>query len=324
MSVNWRKTGSWCGGPAAPPFPTQTEGSAIFRMLGVSVLVLSAVGSATAQEYTKKIVARNLPQLTGVTVSPFGQVYFTSTPTPGVGGERSRNTVNAVNPLTGRVRTLVTGEAEPTALATTALGDLYWVDRTAGAIRALEDGRPRTVAARLDVPTGVAAYPFGLALFVTEVPTPGQNPYNGGRNLVSAFLLGLNLKVTVDDFDTQPTDVAVDLDGTVYWTSTDLGLLLKRGTRGGAEIVARNLKAPTGLATDYQGNLYFTEVPNPGNANPEGPKNRVSRLEVRTGKVTVISEGDANPVDVGVSVFGRVYWADKTDGHIVEAIPTQR
>lgn len=296
----------------------------MLRMFLVLAVGLSAVGSGASQEYTKKVVARDLESLAGITVSPAGQVYFSSTPTPGVVGDRNRNAVGWLNPATGRVRTLVSGEADPAALAATAFGDLYWVDRTAGQIRALDGDRARTVARQLDAPTGLAAYPLGVLLYVTEIPTPGQNPYNMGRNLVSGYALGLNLKFTVDDFDTQPTDVAVALDGTAYWTSTDLGLILKRAAGGGAEIVARDLKSPTGLATDYLGNLYFTELPNPGNVNRVGPKNKVSRLNLRTGQVTLVSEGDSNPVDVGVSLSGRVYWADRTDNVIVEATPVRR
>lgn len=292
------------------------------RTMLFAVAALGLAGAATADEYKTKVVAKNLKRPTGVAVNLSGQVYFTELPTPGVGGGAGgKNTVNALNPKNGKVRNLTTGEPEPTNLAVNFFGDVYWTCKSAGVILSLErgSGDAQLVTGGLDKPSGMAAYPLGLAVFFTEVPTPGVNAANGGRNAVYAFLEGIGQEFLLDAGDPQPTDVAVDLFGNVYWTCTSAGVIVKL-SGGTTEVIARGLDKPYGIATDYLGNLYFTEVPTPGVSGANGGRNKVSKLKLSTGDITVIDEGDPDPIDVTVAPFGTtVYWTCRSAGVIVEA-----
>lgn len=292
------------------------------RLMVFAAAAIGLSGVATAQEYRTKVVARDLDRPTGVSVSLRGNVYFTELPTPGVGGGAGgQNTVNVLNPNSGRIRNLTTGEPEPTNLATNFFGDVYWTCKSAGVILSLDRGRgdAQLVTAGLDKPSGMAAYPFGLAVYFTEVPTPAVNGANGGRNAVYAFLEGSGQEFLLDAGDPQPTDVAVDLFGNVYWTCTSAGVIV-RLSGGTAEVIARGLDKPYGIATDYLGNLYFTEVPTPGVSGANGGQNKVSKLKLSTGEITVIDEGDPDPIDVTVEPFGTtVYWTCRSAGVIVEA-----
>ena len=52
----------------------------------IPVLAVAAfAGSAAAQTYTTKVIARDLDRPTGISVSLAGKVFFTELPTPGVG-----------------------------------------------------------------------------------------------------------------------------------------------------------------------------------------------------------------------------------------------
>lgn len=298
----------------------------LHSVLAVGLLV-GLTGAVSAQQYTTKVVARDLTRPTGVSVSFGGRVYFTELPTPGVSGPNGgKNTVNVLNPRNGKITNLTTGEPEPTNLATNCFGDVYWTCKSAGVILSLEGGKgePSLVTRELNQPSGMAAYPFGLALYFTEVPTPGVSGANGGGNAVYTFLEGVDREFLLDAGDPQPTDVAVDLLGNVYWTCTSAGVIVKL-SGGKTEVIARGLSQPTGLATDYLGNLYFTEVPTPGVSGANGGKNKVSLLKLSTGAVTVIDEGDPDPVDVTVAPFGStVYWTCRSAGVIVEAKPKKK
>jgi streptogramin lyase len=128
------------------------------------------------------------------------------------------------------------------------------------------------------------------------------------------------LAFLLDAGDPQPTDVAVDLFGNVYWTCTSAGVIV-RLSGGTVDVIARDLDKPYGLATDYLGNLYFTEVPTPGKSGANGGSNKVSKLNLATGKITVIDAGDPDPIDVTAHPDGTVYWTCRSAGVIVEATP---
>jgi hypothetical protein len=124
----------------------------------VAAAVLAGVGSA--QQYTTKVVARDLDRPTGIAVSLAGRVYFTELPTPGVcGGNGGTNRVNVLNPRNGKVTNLTTGEPEPTNLAVNLFGDVYWTCKSAGVILSLNGGRGNAelVADELNQPSGMAA-----------------------------------------------------------------------------------------------------------------------------------------------------------------------
>jgi hypothetical protein len=296
----------------------------LIRATLLLAVVLGLTSGARADEYTTQVVARNLQRPTGVAVSLNGQVYFTELPTPGVGGAAGgTNTVNILNPKNGKIRNLTTGEPEPTNLAVNICRDVYWTCKSAGVILSLEQGRgnPKLIASGLDKPTGIAAYPLGQGLLFTEVPTPAQSGANGGRNAVYSFFEGSGQEFLLDFGDPQPSDVAVDLFGNVYWTCTSAGVIVRR-TGNTTTVIAQNLDKPYGLATDYRGNLFFTEVPTPGVSGANGGRNKVSMLKLSTGAITVINEGDPDPIDVSVAPFGTtVYWTCRSAGVIIEAKP---
>ncbi len=295
----------------------------VWKTLLVAAAVVLVAGPVSAQEYTTKVVARDLNRPTGVAVSLSGKVYFTELPTPGKSGANGgTNTVNVLNPRSGKVTNLTTGEPEPTNLAVNFFGDVYWTCKSAGVILTLDSGKgaAQLVAGGLTKPSGMAAFPLGAAVYFTELPTPGKSGANGGTNKVYAFLEGIDRELLLDEGDPEPSDVAVDLFGNVYWTCTSAGVIVKL-SGGKTEVIARDLKKPTGLATDFVGNLYFTEVPTPGVSGANGGKNKVSKLDLGTGKAVVIDEGDPDPIDVTAGPCGTVYWTCRSAGVIVQATP---
>jgi streptogramin lyase len=114
--------------------------------------------------------------------------------------------------------------------------------------------------------------------------------------------------------------VAVDLAGNVYWTCTSAGVIVKL-SGGTTTVIANNLNKPYGIATDYLGNLYFTEVPTPGVSGANGGLNKVSKLKLSSGQITLIDAGDPDPIDVAAHPNGTVYWTCRSAGVIVEAKP---
>ena len=290
--------------------------------LAVLAGLLALPTAAAAQEYDIKVVARNLARPTGIAAAGENKVYFTQLPTPGVSAAHGgTNTVSVLNPRSGRVRHLIVGEPEPTNLAVTRHGGVYWTCRTAGVVVELEEDNQVNVLFRgLERPTGLAAFPNGRGLFWTELPTPGVAGPAGGRNKVVFGLDDGSFDFPIDVGDPEPTDVTVDRDGVVYWTCASAGVIVK--FVGGVEsVVLRGLSRPTGLATDLRGNLYFTELPTPGVKGADGGRNKVSRLDLRTGVATVIHAGDPDPVDVTALTDGSVYWTCRTAGVILEATP---
>jgi sugar lactone lactonase YvrE len=80
------------------------------------------------------------------------------------------------------------------------------------------------------------------------------------------------------------------------------------------EVVASGLARPVGIALDGSSDLYFSEVPNP--AVP-GAGNGVSHLDLDTGVITRISNGEPEPTNIAVARNGDVYWTCKSAGVIL-------
>lgn len=80
-----------------------------------------------------------------------------------------------------------------------------------------QDYELSVIARGLERPTGIAVHRKGNVYF-TQLPTPGVNGDNGGRNRVSVYD-GNNI-FDLSSGEPEPTDVAVDDDGTAYWTCT--------------------------------------------------------------------------------------------------------
>jgi DNA-binding beta-propeller fold protein YncE len=72
----------------------------------------------------------------GIAIDHKGEMlYFTEVPTPGVPGDQGgKNRVRAIDLRTGALRTIHTGDPEPTDVAVARNGNLYWTCTSAGVI----------------------------------------------------------------------------------------------------------------------------------------------------------------------------------------------
>ena len=293
----------------------------IFRFaIAVTLLALAASSPARAEEYAVQVIASGLSRPTGITVSRWGDVVFTQLPTPGVPGSMGgRNTVSVLNHATGLITTLAVGEPEPTNLAISRRGDLYWTCKSAGVILTLPWGAsaPALVVGGRNKPTGIAVDPRPSRhgrLYFTEVPTPGMP---GGANGVFA-LDGAGIHV-LSMGEPEPVDVAVDRAGNLYWTCRTAGVILtlRRGATD-PTLLLSGLNRPTGIAVGRGGELFFTEVPEPG---VPGGANKIWRYDQHRRKKSVVHAGDPEPTDVAVGRDGSVYWTCTSAGVIVRATP---
>ena len=82
-------------------------------------------------------------------------------------------------------------------------------------------------------------------------------------------------------------------------------------------MVASGLQRPTGIAIRGSDDLYFTELPTPGVAGPNGGTNRVSRLDLDSGEIENITTGEPEPTNLAVASDGDVYWTCKSAGVIL-------
>ncbi|MEM1067930.1 MAG: hypothetical protein AAGG48_27160 [Planctomycetota bacterium] len=283
-------------------------------------LAIGLSTTARAQSFDTQILIDGLDQPTGITVDPYGNLYYTTVPTPGVAG--GDNQVVRYSLLSGRTRVISTGEPEPVNLANDFFGNVYWTCKTAGVIlrsRRFGRGEPQLVLDGLSQPSGIASHPFPGFIAHTEVPSPGEF---GADNEVSVAFQFFRrwFDFPVSDGEPEPVDVAMAFDGTLYWTCKTAGVILKRSPAGEIELVLDNLPAPSGIDVDSYGRIYWTEVPTPGVFGTDGGTNRVLRYDPSSGETVVISEGEPEPIDVTVTPSGgTVYWTCRTAGVIIAA-----
>ncbi len=273
-----------------------------------------------APQYRISVVARGLERPTGIAIQGSDELYFTELPTPGVAGPNGgRNRVSRLDLESGEIENITTGEPEPTNLAVASGGDVYWTCKSAGVIlRLMEDGGVSLFASNLNRPSGITVFRRNTVVY-TEVPTPGVPGPQGGRNNVSV-IHGLG-KFVISHGEPEPVDVVVSRGGDLYWTCKTAGVILKRSIDTGVVApLLTGLASPTGIALDHKGEtLVWTEVPTPGVSGASGGKNRVRAMNLRTGTVRSINEGDPEPTDVAVARNGSIYWTCTSAGVIVEA-----
>jgi hypothetical protein len=163
----------------------------------------------------------------GVSADRQGNIFFTQLPTPGVSG--ANGGFNTVNVTDGEeIDILTIGEPEPTDIVVSRNGDAYWTCKTAGVIlERSSDGVVSLVMNNLQNPTGIAIDKKGRNLFFTEVPTPGIPGQMGGMNLVSELNLETGEVSIVDFGDPEPTDIAVNSKGDLYWTCSSAGVIVE-------------------------------------------------------------------------------------------------
>lgn len=171
-----------------------------------------------------------LTKPSGIAIDEEGHVYFTQIPTPGVGGANGgKNSVSVVSVRNHtKVTVLSQGEPEPTDIAASEDGELYWTCKTAGVILTRdEDGKTKLLIGGLNKPVGIALDEERRLLYWTEVPTPGVSGTNGGSNKVWAYNLRTKAKFIVHSGDPEPTDIAVASNGRVYWTCSSAGVIVE-------------------------------------------------------------------------------------------------
>jgi DNA-binding beta-propeller fold protein YncE len=177
------------------------------------------------------LLLAGLAQPSGIAIDRRGNVYFTQIPTPGVpGGANSVSVVSAFNPTT--VTLISQGEPEPSDVAVSDDGVLYWTFKTAGVI--LTRNRQGTISlllGGLTQPTGIALDEQRNLLYWTELPTPGIPGSMGGMNKIWVYEFRGNSKSLVDAGDPEPTDIAVAPNGRVYWTCSSAGVIVEAQRR---------------------------------------------------------------------------------------------
>ena len=121
---------------------------------------------------------------------------------------------------------------------------------------------------------------------------------------------------TLHEGEPEPTNLALDRKGNLYWTCKSAGVILEQDRKGVTTKLLMGLAKPSGIALDRRGNVYFTQLPTPGVPGPAGGKNSVSVFD---GKITeVLHEGEPEPTDIASGKRGDIYWTCKSAGVILE------
>jgi sugar lactone lactonase YvrE len=167
------------------------------------------------------------------------------------------------------------------------------------------------IAAGLDRPVGIAVEGSETVYF-TLVPTPGVG---GGANGVAKLDLETGAITVLHVGEPEPTNIAIDNQGDLYWTCKSAGVILKQTEEGRTSLFLGGLEQPSGIAVSKRGHVYFTEIPNPGVPNAG---NRVSVTDGNT-KV-ILHQGEPEPTDVVVSRSGRLYWTCKSAGVLLQRV----
>ena len=167
------------------------------------------------------------------------------------------------------------------------------------------------VAAGLDRPVGITVEGSETVYF-TLVPTPGVG---GGANGVAKLDLETGAITMLHVGEPEPTHIAIDREDTLYWTCKSAGVILRQTDEGTTSLFLGGLEQPSGISVGRHGNVYFTEIPNPGVANAG------NRVSVTNGHSKVIlHQGEPEPTDIVVSRNGSLYWTCKTAGVILQRV----
>ena len=107
--------------------------------------------------------------------------------------------------------------------------------------------------------------------------------------------------------------VVAALAATVALGVSALGLQADGGYK--FKVVASGLSRPTGIAVGGWKTLYFTEVPTPGVG---GGLNGVSSLDLDSGEIQLLHQGEPEPTNIAVSRDDEIYWTCKSAGVILK------
>ncbi len=170
----------------------------------------------------------------------------------------------------------------------------------------------KVVARGLARPTGILSQ-TGETLYFTEIPTP---TVGGGLNGVKALNLRTGAVRVIHQGEPEPTNLAADRHGNLYWTCKSAGVILEQSPskpQSTAVAVLKDLAKPSGVAVDRWGDIYYTQVPTPGQA---GGQNSVSVFDGTVS--TVLHVGEPEPTDIVVARDGDLYWTCKSAGVILK------
>ena len=167
------------------------------------------------------------------------------------------------------------------------------------------------IASGLDRPVGITVE-GSETVFFTVIPTPGVA---GGANGVAKLDLESGEITMLHVGEPEPTHIALDNQGDLYWTCKSAGVILRQTQEGTTDTFLSGLEQPSGISVSRFGHVYFTEIPNPGIPNAG---NRVSVTDGNT-KV-ILHQGEPEPTDVVVSRGGSLYWTCKSAGVILQRV----
>ena len=170
----------------------------------------------------------------------------------------------------------------------------------------------RVIATGLARPTGIIAGP-DEEIYFTEVPHPGMP--NAG-NAVKVLDLEDRTITTVHEGEPEPTNLALDRWGNLYWTCKSAGVILERDEDGQTVPLLTGLQKPSGIAVDRWGNIFYTLLPTPGVPGTGGGSNSVVVFDGHANHV--LHMGEPEPQDIAVSRKGDLYWTCKSAGVILE------
>jgi sugar lactone lactonase YvrE len=167
------------------------------------------------------------------------------------------------------------------------------------------------IAAGLDRPVGITVEGSETVYF-TLVPTPGVA---GGANGVAKLDLETGAITMLHVGEPEPTNIAIDRENNLYWTCKSAGVILRQTEEGTTSQFLGGLEQPSGISVGKRGNVYFTEIPNPGVPNAG------NRVSVTNGNTKVIlHQGDPEPTDIVVSRNGSLYWTCKSAGVLLRRV----
>jgi sugar lactone lactonase YvrE len=180
------------------------------------------------------------------------------------------------------------------------------------------DYETRVVVTGLTRPTGIVVG-GNRTLYITQLPTPGVPGSQGGENTVDLIKLGPGRLFNLTTGEPEPTNLALDKKGHLYWTCKSAGVILERNRRGVVSPFLTGLAHPSGIDVDRWGRVYFTQIPTPGVPGSMGGTNTVN---VSNGVETrVLTMGEPEPTDIVVSHHGTAYWTCKSAGVILCRTP---
>lgn len=171
-----------------------------------------------------------------------------------------------------------------------------------------DDYATRVVASGLQSPTGITIE-GSETIYFTQVPMPGVA---GGANNVARLDLETGEITILHMGEPEPRNIAQDRMGTLYWTCTSAGVILRQDEDGTTGALLTALDRPVGIAVGRNGIVYFTEVPMPGVG---GGGNRVVAYDGTS--TSVLSMGEPEPVDIAVARNGDLYWTCRSAGVIL-------